>query len=133
MPGECRGPLPEQDRDARFSVTGAFPDRTSERVTLDGTMTIANATNRRIDGLAASQPDVYVLQHGRIVATPLPRDDVGLVLELDPRQARVFAAKASLRRCSDRQPLEPGRYELRAVLDLGDASAIGGPWPLQID
>ena len=96
-------------------------------------MTITNATSRRIDGLAASQPDLYVTQRGRIVATPLPRDDIGLSIELAPGAAREFRTEGSLRRCRDQQPLAPGRYELHAVLRFGDGpAATGGPWPLEV-
>ena len=131
--GGCGGTLPEQDPHADLTLTGAFPERVrTERSTVEGTVTITNATSRRIDGLAASQPDVYVTQGGRIVAEPLPSDDVGLALELAPGAARDFSATGSLRGCSDQQPLPPGRYELHAVLRVGEATAAGGPWPLEI-
>ena len=134
-PGECGGTLPAPERDARLELSGAFPERAkaSERPTFAGTVTITNATQRRIDGLAASQPDLYVTQRGRIVATPLPRDDIGLIVELAPGAAREFRTEGSLRRCSDQQPLAPGRYELHAVLRFGDGTAAaGGPWPLDV-
>ena len=134
-PGECGGTLPAPERDARLELSGAFPERAraSEHPTLAGTVTIINTTQRRIDGLAASQPDVYVTQRGRIVATPLPRDDIGLIVELAPGAAREFRTEGSLRRCSDQAPLAPGRYELHAVLRFGDGTAAtGGPWPLEV-
>ena len=133
-PGECGGTLPEPERDERLSVSGTFPERAkASEPTFAGTVTIANATSRRIDGLAASQPDLYVTQRGRIVATPLPRDDIGLVVELAPGAARAFRTEGSLRRCSDQAPLAPGRYELHAVLRFGDGTAAtGGPWPLEV-
>ena len=135
MPGECGGTLPEQERDARLRVSGAFPERANatEQPMFAGTVTITNVTNRRIEGLSASQPDIYVTQHDRIVATPLPQDDVGLALELAPGAARDFRTQGSLRRCSDQQPLAPGRYELHAVLRFGDGmAAAGGPWSLDV-
>ena len=117
-----------------LTVTGSFPARVraTEQSTVEGTVTITNATGRPIQALAASRPDVYVKQDGAIVATPLPRDDVGLILELAPGAAREFSASGSLRRSSDQRPLAPGRYELHAVLRFGDGgSAAGGPWPLE--
>ena len=133
MESGCGETLSEPGRDPRWNVTGAFPDRVREQSTLDGTVTITNATDRNIAGLSASRPDVYVTQHGRIVALPLPRDDVGVVLELAPGGARDYDAAGSLRRCSDQQPLAPGRYELHALLRIGDATAVGGPWPLEVE
>ena len=134
MPGECGGTLPEQERDARFKVSGAFPERaTSDQPAFAATVTITNATNRRIEGLAASQPDLYLTQHDRIVATPLPQDAIGLVLELAPGAARDFRTQGSLRRCRDQEPLAPGRYELHAVLRFGNGTvAAGGPWTLVV-
>ena len=133
-PGECGGTLPAPEHDARLEVSSAFPEQAkSEKPTFTGTVTITNATERRIDGLAASQPDLYITQRGRIVATPLPRDDIGLIVELAPGAAREFRTEGSLRRCSDQQPLAPGAYELHAVLRFGDGTAAtGGPWPLEV-
>jgi hypothetical protein len=128
---ECGGTLPEHARDDRLTLTGSFPERV-RGTTLAGTVTLTNATDRRVDGLAASQAGVYVTQDGRIVAVPLPRDDVGVILELAPHQARDFPASVGLRSCRDQQPLPPGRYELHAVLPFEGASAAGGPWPLEI-
>jgi len=115
-------------------VSGSFPERAraAERTAFDGTVTITNDTDRRIEGLAASQPDVYLTRDARIVATPVPRDDVGLLLDLAPRAGRSFDTMGSLRRCADDQPLPPGLYEIHAVLRFDGKEAVGGPWQLEV-
>jgi len=82
MPAKCGDELAEE-RSGPLRLTGSFPARVraTERPTFDGTVTVVNHSDRRVEGLAASRPDVYLLRSGRIVATPLPRDEVGLQLE----------------------------------------------------
>ena len=116
-----------------LALSGAFPERVraGERSTFDGTVTITNTTERPIEGLSASRPDVYLTQGGTVVATPVPQDDLALVLELAPGAARELSATGSLR--GSERPLPPGRYEIHAVLRLvGSEPAIGGPWPLEV-
>jgi hypothetical protein len=119
----------------RLRLTGSFPERVSasRRSTFDGNVTLANPGDQRLEAVSASQPEVYVTQAGRFVATPVPQDALGLVVDLAAGEARDLSATGSLRRCSDGQPLPPGRYEVHAVLHFttGD-SAVGGPWPLVI-
>jgi hypothetical protein len=108
-------------------LTGSFPARVEiGRSTFEGTVTVVNDGDRPVEALAASRPDVYVLQAGRIVATPLARDEVGLWLHLAPGAAHELAATGSL-------PLAPGRYEIYVVLPLvGEQPAVGGPWSLEL-
>jgi hypothetical protein len=118
--------------DQRLTVSASFPESVSGS-TFDGTVKVTNASARRVDGLAASQPDVYVMRAGTIVATPLPRDDVGLALDLAPGASREFRTAGRLRHCVDDEPLAPGRYEVQVVLRIaGAAAAVGGPWPLEV-
>src|SRR5215210_1453501 len=119
----------------RLTLTGRFPARAraSEAPTFDGTVTVINATGERVEGLAAVQPDVFVMQSGRPLTAPVPRAPVGTLLDLAPGAAKEFTATGSLRR-PDEQPLPPGRYEIHAVLRVfrdGDPSPAGGPWPLE--
>ena len=131
QPSEC-GQRVREAGDQRLTVSASFPDRVSGS-TFDGTVRVTNDSDRRVEGLAASQPDVYVTRAGTIVATPLPRDDVGLALDLAPGAARKFRTAGSLRHCVDGEPLTPGRYEVQVVLRIaGGAAAIGGPWPLEV-
>ena len=138
-PGRCGGAF-RAERRARLTLAGSFPERVraTERATFEGTVTIANHTDRRVEGLSASRPDLYLTRAGDIVATPLPRDEVGLVLDLAPGEARNFPAAGSLRSCSRGQPLAPGRYDVYAVLTIADTdgaqtiSAVGGPWRVEI-
>jgi hypothetical protein len=108
-------------------LTGSFPARVAVGPsTVEGTVTIVNDGEHSVMALAASRPDVYILQAGRIVATPLPRDQLGLSLDLAPGAAHEFAATGSL-------PLATGRYEIYAVLPLvGEQPAVGGPWSLEL-
>jgi hypothetical protein len=129
--GECGQKVRERG-DRRLTVTASFPEPVTGSG-FEGTVTITNDSDRRIEGLAASQPDVYVTRAGTIVATPLPRDDVGLALDLAPGAAREFRTMGSLRHCVDQAPLGPGRYEVHAVLRIaGAGAAVGGPWPLEV-
>ena len=122
-------------RSGPLTLTGSFPARlrAGERTTFDGTITIVNDSGRPVAGLAASRPDVYLLQAGRIMALPLPRDEVGLQLSLAHGAARDLPAAGSLTDCHAARPLPPGRYEIHVVLPIaGGEPAVGGPWRLEI-
>jgi hypothetical protein len=109
-------------------LTASFPARVraTDGPTFEGTVTVINDSGRRVEGLAASRPDVTVRREGRIVAGPLPRDEVGLQLDLAPGARRELAAAGRL-------PLAPGRYEIHAVLPIaGEEPAAGGPWSLEV-
>jgi hypothetical protein len=139
VPAKCGDELGEA-RPGPLGLTASFPGRVRgmERRTFEGTVTVINHSDRRVEGLAASRPDVYVLESGRIVAMPLPRDEVGLQLDLAPGAVRDLTATGSLTNCSAARPLAPGRYEIHAVLPivLRDGSsidpAVGGPWSLEV-
>ena len=133
VPAKCGDELPPE-RPGPLRLSGSFPARVrATECTLDGTVTVVNHSDLRVAGLAASRPDVYLLQFNRIVTTPLPRDEVGLQLDLAPGAARDLAAASSLRSCSAARLLAPGRYEIRAVLPIvGADPAVGGPWSLDV-
>jgi hypothetical protein len=134
VPPQCGDEL-AGERPGPLTLAGSFPAavRAAGRCTFDGTVTIVNRSDVRVEGLAASRPDVYVLQSGRIVAMPLPRDEVGLQLDLASGATRDLLASGSLTSCSAARPLAPGRYEIRAVLPVAGADpAVGGPWPLEV-
>ena len=139
-PAGCEAMFRERASGPRVTLTGSFPERVgaSRRSTFDGKVTIANPGEKRLEAVSASQPEVYVTQAGRIVATPVPQDALGLVVDLAPGAARDLSATGSLRRCADGQPLPPGRYEVHAVLRFTTGSggepgsAVGGPWRLVI-
>jgi hypothetical protein len=118
-----------------LALTGSFPARVrvDGRRTVEGTVTVANRSGARVEGLAASRPDVYLLEAGRIAALPLPRDEIGLQLDLAPGAERALPAAGALTSCRTARPLAPGRYEIRAVLWIaGREPAAGGPWPLEL-
>lgn len=139
MPAKCGDELAEV-RPGPLRLTGSFPARVraTERPTFDGTVTVVNHSDRRVEGLAASRPDVYLLQSGRIVATPLPRDEVGLQLDLAPGAVRDLTATGSLTSCNAARPLARGRYEIHAVLPIVGKDgtridpAVGGPWSFEV-
>ena len=113
-----------------LTLTGSFPARVrAGEPTFTGTVTVTNTSAARFEGLSAVQPDVYLTASGRTVATPVPRDAVGLLLDLEPGASREFAATGSVR------GVPPGRYEIHAVLRVfgnGEKSPAGGPWPLEV-
>jgi hypothetical protein len=139
VPAKCGDAL-TQERPGPLRLTGSFPARVraTERPTFDGTVTVVNHSDQRVEGLAASRPDVYLLQSGRIVTTPLPHDEVGLQLELPPGMMRDLTATGSLTSCSAAWPLPPGRYQIYARLPIVGkdgttiAPAVGGPWSLEV-
>ena len=139
-PAGCGAMFRERASGRRMTLTGSFPERVSasRRSTFDGTVTIANPGDQRLEALPASQPDVYVTQSGRIVATPVPTDAVGLVVDLAPGKARDLSATGQ------RSPL-PGRTAAAARALRGARRpplhhrrrrrarmAVGGPWQLEI-
>jgi hypothetical protein len=113
-----------------LSLAGSFPARLAQGVeTVEGVVTVTNTSGLRFHGLSAIAPDVYLTQGGRTIAAPVPRDAVGVLLDLEPAESRELAARGSVR------GLAPGRYEIRAVLRVfgqGECSPEGGPWPLEI-
>jgi hypothetical protein len=137
----------QQGRDGPLVMTGSFPEHVRSGSGLHGTVTLTNPADIRIRGTSASQPDIFVTEAGEIVATPVARDDVGVLLDLAPGASRVFDATGSLLRCSPEvgpgssgeQPLAPGRYEIHAVLPvLGgeegrSVTVLGGPWALEVE
>src|SRR3954447_734340 len=113
-----------------LTLSGRFPERVrGGAATFEGTVTVTNAERQRFQGLCAIAPDVYLTEDGRTVASPLPRDAVGVLLDLDPGASREFTAGGRL------GALRPGRYEIHAVLRVfgnGECSPGGGPWPLEV-
>ena len=113
-----------------LTLSGRFPERVRGGAAMfEGTVTVTNAEHQRFQGLCAIAPDVYLTEDGRTVAPPLPRDAVGILLDLEPGASREFTAAGSLR------GLPPGRYEIHAVLRVfgnGERSPAGGPWPLEV-
>ena len=112
---------------ASLRLTGSFPARVElGRGTFEGAVTVVNDGPEPVEALAASRPDVTVLEHGRVVVGPLARDEVGIALRLAPGAGRELAAAGGL-------PPVPGRYEIRAALPIvGEDPAVGGPWALEV-
>ena len=142
---------PDVGRGGALDLSASFPLRVAQGGELfRGTVTVANRGDAGFSGLSAAEADVYVTLAGRIVATPVDKEDVGLDLNLPPGANRQLPATGRLRHCADGagggdvspagpgRPLEPGAYELYAALSLTEAPdgrpllVAGGPWPLQV-
>lgn len=137
----------DQPDDGPLVMTGSFPARVGAGGDnrFVGTVTVTNRADVRVSGTTASEPAVFLTESGRIVATPVSRDDVGVLLDLAPAARHVFDATASLLRCTpaggnrpDEHSLSPGRYAVHAVLTVvggtprDDITVIGGPWLVDV-
>lgn len=129
-------------------MTGTFPASAgaggSSRFT--GTVTIVNRSASTVSGITSPTADVFVTSEDEIVATPVPRDAVGLLVDLAPQRSRDFPATGSLLRCSigeaadDRPPerLPAGCYDTYSTLTVIEPASgrtltvVGGPWPLTV-
>ena len=143
---------PGVGRGGALDLSASFPPRMDRGGDLfRGTVTVANRGDAGFSGLSAAEADVYVTFAGRIVATPVDKEDVGLALDLPPGADQQLPATGRLRHCAvdgagggdmspagPGRPLEPGAYELYAALSLTEAPGgrpllvAGGPWPLQV-
>jgi hypothetical protein len=148
--GETIGP--DVGRGGALELSASFPARVARGGDLfRGTVTVANRGDAGFTGLSAAEADVYVTLGGRIVATPVDKDDVGMDLNLPPGATRQLPATGRLRHCAadgagdgdvspagPGKPLEPGAYQVYAALSLTEAPGgrpllvVGGPWPLQV-
>ena len=123
---------------APLRLTASLPERVSAGDTeLTGEVSLVNDGDTAVSALTAVQPDLVVTRNGRIVATPLPRDDMADLVELEPGATRSYRATADLVDCATGAPLAPGTYEVYALLDVrgpdGEARlAREGPWPLEV-
>lgn len=140
-------------RGGPLDLSASFPARVARGGSdlFRGTVTVINRGGAPFSGLSAAEADVYVTLSGRIVATPLDKEDIGLAVELPPGADRPIPATGRLRQCAVEgdgagdvtaagpgKPLEPGAYELYAAISLTEAPdgrpllVAGGPWPLQV-
>lgn len=150
------GPVVHDFSDAVFGECGepfALPERSSELVVETGpsgavephggwTTTIANTSDRLVQGWVAVTHVVVVDGDGRVVATPDPEDPVFFGAE-GPSWIGVTAGdsvSASMQLplgCATDDWLPAGEYEAFGVVtfshpDGGYEQAHGGPWPLTI-
>jgi hypothetical protein len=123
-----------------LAVTGEFPARVDRGGggTFAGTVTVTG-TGERVAGVTSPAADVFVARRGAVVATPLPKDLIGVPFDLGPGASAVFTAPGTIRPCAPGAGglLPPGGYEVYAVVvvhrDDGTAVvAAGGPWPLAV-
>lgn len=127
-------------RGGGLDLSAAFPARVARggEGLIRGTVTVTNRDDTRFTALSAAEADVYVTRSGRIVATPLDKDDRGLAVDLAPGANRIIPATGRLRQCADDASLEPGTYEVYAALSLSEGTegrplvVAGGPWPIQV-
>ena len=148
--GETIGP--DIGRSGALELTASFPPRVARGGDLfRGTVTVANRGDAGFSGLSAAEADVYVTLGGRIVATPVDKEDVGMELSLPPGATRQVPATGRMRHCAADSaghgdvspvrpglPLEPGAYQVYAALSLTESPGgrpllvAGGPWSLQV-
>jgi hypothetical protein len=120
-----------------LSLTGEFPARADRDGdgTFAGTVTVTS-TGGTVSGVTTPDADVYVAADGAVVAVPLDKDLIGLMIDLGPGESRTFSARGSLRHCATGELLPAGRYEVFAavVVNTGDGqtTVLGGPWPLEV-
>jgi hypothetical protein len=125
-----------------FQVTADFPQvtRSDQEATLFGTVAVS-AGKQRIRGVTSPTPDVFLVRRGQIVSLPLPKDLVGMPLDLAPGKLAKMPATASLTQCDSRSAgsggLSPGNYQVYARLlvhlDSGStAESWSRPSPLRV-
>lgn len=152
--GRCGDEIaPDIGRGGPLELSASFPARVARRGgdLFRGTVTVTNRGGAPFSGLSAAEADVYVTLSGRIVATPLDKEDVGGTVELHPGADRPMPATGRLRQCAvggngggdvtatgPGDLLEPGAYELYAAVSLTENPdgrpllVAGGPWPLEV-
>jgi hypothetical protein len=129
-------------------MTGSFPASAgaASPSRFTGTVSIINRSPSTVSGMTSPTAEVFVTRDGEIVATPVARDALGLLVDLAPGTSRAFPATGSLLRCAageeggDRvhRRLPAGRYEAYAVVNLTEMASgreltvVGGPWPLAV-
>lgn len=120
-----------------LAVTGRFPaSAPAGRQPVTGAVEVTSPT--AIRGVVAPGADMFVVQGGRIVATPMAQDAIGVRWELAKGEARGIPGQAVLVSCAaGGGPLPPGSYQLyaRVVFTPDDGAALisfGGPWPLEV-
>jgi hypothetical protein len=126
-----------------LAMTGEFPSQVagSGDGMFVGRATVTS-TGPRVSGVTSPEADVFVVRAGEVVSTPLPKDLIGMLVDLGPGASKAFAARGTIRRCAARDSgvgelLPPGRYDVFAVVvvnrDDGSAvAATGGPWPVEV-
>ncbi len=120
-----------------LALTGRFPAWLPVgAATVSGTVGVSSAGVVR--GVISPRADVLLVRDGRVVAVPLPRDLLGVRLDLLPGETWELPGETALVSC------EPGGallsaawYELyvRVVLSRDDGDlveSVGGPWVLEL-
>ncbi len=137
--GEARadGPITLEASPAVQPVSGR-PDY----LTVD--VRITNTTDAVLKDLVSlPNPQVSVVQAGKVVATPLPARTKGILVSLQPGETKSVATTIGLRHCSGAatqtgEPLAPGSYQLYATQTFTPTSggepieAQGGPWTVEL-
>jgi len=91
-----------------------------------------------VTGVAAPEADLYLVQSGAVVSTPLPKDAIGQQVDLGAAGGITFGARGSILSCASGESLPAGTYDIYAVVTINQqegavAVAVGGPWPLTIN
>lgn len=120
-----------------LAVTGEFPARVERGGDglFTGTVTVTSS-GARVSGTTTPEADVYVTAAGEVVASALPKDLVGRVVDLDLGASQEFSARGTIQQCGG-GVLPAGHYEVfgMVVVTRDDGPPVvvaGGPWPLEV-
>jgi hypothetical protein len=126
-----------QNSAGELSMTPQFPPSvdTGGDGTFSGSVIV---TGDGVTGVAAPEADLYLVQSGAVVSTPLPKDAIGQQVDLGAAGGITFGARGSILSCASGEPLPAGTYDIYAVVTINQqegavAVAVGGPWPLTIN
>jgi hypothetical protein len=125
-----------QNSAGELTMTPQFPPSVDSGG--DGTFTgSVTVTSGGVAGVAAPEADVYLVQSGAVVATPVPTVAIGQQVDLGAPAGVTFGATGSISSCESGESLPAGPYDIYAVVTINQdegavAVAIGGPWPLTV-
>lgn len=122
------------------TVTARFPKTVMRtKPVFSGSVAIGNETGA-LRGTVNPEADVFLVEDGRAVTTPLPKDLPGMRVNVRPGQVAPLQGRAGLTPCDgDAGEYVPeGRYDVyvRVLVHRDDGSVLetfGGPWPLRVD
>ena len=109
----------------KLRLTARFPPGApADRQIVNGTVQIT--AEAAVSGVAAASADAFLVRAGRVAATPLPQDAIGVRLALAAGETTSVPATASLVSCEPGGgPLPRGDYELYAQFVVTPATPNG--------
>ena len=119
-------------------IMGEFPSLV-ERAgdgSFTGSVTVTNH-GPLLTGVSSPEADVFVVQAGEVVSTPLAQDLIARPIALETGASQSISARGSMLRCTDGDLLPVGSYDVFAVLvihvdDGSQTVTSGGPWSIRV-